>query len=189
MRRAPLVFATLLVVLVALGIMAAVLGRGGGDASRGAALRAQEKGPTLVLQGVDLTEIRPGGTDLRLRSDRASYSILAHHLSAEAVTVALKAPAGEIVVTAPLAAWDMDSGIVRLPQGGEAAGGGGWAASVPEARLDLSARELTASAASITGPGVAVEGLRFVWRWKDGTMSMDEARGRVVPGQAGGRHG
>ena len=189
MRRAPVVFAILVLALAALAILAAVLGGGRGGAPRDVSLRGGEEGPTLVLHEVDVREIRPGGAMIRFQSDRASYAILSRDLAAEGVTVALPAPAGEIVVRAPLASWNMDAGIVRLPDGGRAAGAAGWSASVPEARLDLSAREMTASGASLSGPGVAIEGRDLVWNWKDGTLTMGAARGRVLPGKAVRRHG
>ncbi len=189
MRRVPPAISILVFALAALGLLAAVLGGGRGGAPRDASLRGGGEGPKLVLHGVDVKEIRPGGATIRLQSDRATYSILAHDIAAEGVTVALPAPAGEIVVKAPLAIWDMDSGIVRLPDGGRAAGAGGWSASVPEARIDLSAREMTAGGATLSGPGVDVEGRDLVWKWKDGTLAMDAARGRVLPGKAVPRHG
>ena len=189
MRRVPVVVAISVLALAALGILAAFLGGGRAGAPRDVSLRGGGEGPTLVLHGVDVREIRPGGTVIRFQSDRASYSILSRDLAAEGVTVALPAPAGEIVVRAPLASWKMDAGIVRLPDGGRAADAAGWSASVPEARLDLSAREMTASGASLSGPGVAVEGRDLVWRWKDGTLTMNAARGRVLPGRVVRRHG
>lgn len=189
MRRVPAVLSILVLALAAVGILAAVLGGGRAGAPRDVSLRGGGEGPKLVLHGVDVKEIRPGGAMIRLQSDRASYAIMSRDLAAEGVTVALPAPAGEIVVKAPLASWSMDTGIVRLPEGGRAASAGGWSASVPEARLDLSARELTASAASLSGPGVSVDGRDLVWKWKDGTLTMDAARGRVLPGKAARRHG
>lgn len=189
MRRVAPVFSILLLVLAALGILAAVRGGGRGGGPRDASLRVRAEGPMLVLHGVDVKEIRPGAAMIRLQSDRASYSILARDLAAEGVTVALPTSAGEIVVKAPLASWNMDAGIVRLPDGGRAAGAGGWSASVPEARIDISAREMTASVASVSGPGVSVEGRDLVWKWKDGTLTMDAARGRVLPGKAARRDG
>ncbi len=189
MRKARPVFALLVLALAALGILAVVLGGGRRGASRPATLTGGGDGATLVLYGVDVDEYRPGGTVIRLRSDRASYSILKRDLSAEKVTVALPSPGGEIAVEAPLALWNMDAGIVRLPEGGRAAGAGGWSASVPEARLDLSAREMTAAGASLSGPGLALEGRDLVWRWKDGMVTMESARGRVLPGKAVRRHG
>ncbi len=185
-RRAALATAAAVLVVGALAILA-VVGRERGSASRDVALRAEEEGPKLVLHGVDFMEIRPGGTAIRFRSDRASYAILKHSLTAEVVVVAVPAPSGEIVMKAPVAAWDMDAGIVRLPDGGRAAGAGGWSAEVPEARIDLLAREMTAREASVSGPGVSVEGRDLVWRWKDGMMTMDEPRGRVLPGKARSR--
>ncbi len=187
-RTVPIVSATVVVALAALAILAAVRGRDRGGAPRDVALQAEAEGPKLVLHGVDFVEIRPGGTAVRLRSARAWYAIVRHDLTAEDVAVAVPAPSGEIVVKAPLVVWNMDAGTVRLPDGGRAADAGGWSATVPEARLDLPAREMTASDASISGPGVALEGRDFVWRWRDGTMTMDAPRGRVLPARAP-RHG
>lgn len=189
MRRARPVIAVVVLALAALGILAAVHGGGRRGASRVASLKGGEAGANMVLHGVDFREIRPGGETIHLRSGRASYAILRRDLVAEDVTVRLLEPSGEIVVKAPLASWSMDAGIVRLPQGGRAEGAGGWSASVPEARLDLSARAMTAGGASLSGPGVAVEGRGFVWRWNDGTMTMDSARARVLPGKAAPRRG
>ncbi|MGE5188549.1 MAG: hypothetical protein ACM3NF_00660 [Gemmatimonadota bacterium] len=189
MRRALPVLGTLVVALAALGAATAMLGGCRSRASRDASFRRPAEGPTLVLQGVDFTEIRPGGARIRLRSDRASYAILARHLSAGEVTVTLPEPDGEIVVQAPLASWDMDAGVVLLPRGGHGAGAGGWSVSVPEARLDLAAREMTAGDASVSGPGVAARGRDLVWRWKDGTLALDAASGRVLPAKAARRRG
>ncbi len=189
MRRvAHVVFAAVVLALVGFGILAAVL-RDRVGATRDVGLRAEAEGPKLVLYGVDFVEIRPGGAAIRLRSERATYAILAHDLTAEDVAVAVPARTGEIAVKAPQAVWTMDTGIVRLPDGGRATGAGGWTAVVPDARLDLPAREMTASGASVSGPGVAVDGRDLVWRWGDGTMTMDEPKGRVLPGKAAQRHG
>ncbi len=187
-RAAPIAATVVLAALVLFGIMSSVTGGKRRGAPRDVALQAEAEGPKLVLHGVDVREFRPDGTAIRFRSDRASYTILTRDLSAEGVTVALPAPAGEIVVKAPLAFWSMDAGIVRLPEGGRGEGLGGWSASVPDARLDLSAREMTASAATLSGPGVEVRGRDLVWRWKDGTMTMDAASGRVLPGKVARRH-
>jgi hypothetical protein len=189
MRRALPVAAILVLALAALGVVAAILGGWRGRAYRDASLRSAVEGPMLVLHGVDVREIRPGGTTIRFRSERASYAILARHLSAEDVTVALPAPEGEIVVEAPLALWDMDAGIVLLPEGGRGGGAGGWSATVPEARLDLSVRQMTASGASLSGPGVSVAGRDLVWKWKDGTLTLEAATGSVLPGKASRRDG
>ncbi len=188
MRRiAPFVFAGVVLAVVALGILAAT-GRDRGGAPRRETLRGAEWGPSLVLQGVDFREIRPGGETIRLRSERASYSILGRGLSAREVTVVLPATAGEIVLNAPVAAWDMDAGVVRLPDGGRANAAGGWSAVVPDARLDLPAGRMTATGASLSGPGLDLKGHDLVWSWKDGTMTMDAARGRVLPGKVVRRH-
>ncbi len=187
-KTVPVVLATVVVALAALGILAALRGRDRTGAPRDVALQAESEGIRLVLHGVDFVEIRPGGTAIRLQSERASYAILGHDLTAEDVAVAVPALSGEIVVKAPLAVWNMDAGVVRLPDGGRAADAGGWSALVPDARLDLPAREMTASGASISGPGVALEGRDFVWRWREGTMTMDAPRGRVLPAKAP-RHG
>lgn len=189
MRRGLAVFAAAVLALVVLGAAAATLAGCRGRASREASIRSAVEGPMLVLHGVDVAEVRPGGTTVRFRSDRASYAVLERHLSAERVTVALPAAEGEIVVEAPLASWDMDAGIVLLPEGGRAGGAGGWSASVPEARLDLPAREMTAGSASLSGPGVSVEGRDLVWKWKDGTLTLDAATGRVLPERAARRDG
>ncbi len=184
MRKvAPVVFASVVLAVIALGILAATVGRGRGRAPRREVLRQPVEEARLVLHEVDFREIRPDGATVRLQSDQASYGILGHDLSAQRVTVALPTPTGEIVLNAPLATWDMDAGIVRLPEGGRAAGAGGWSATVPDARLDLSARRMTASDASLAGPGLALTGRDLVWSWKDGTMSMGAPRGRVLPGR------
>jgi len=187
-RAAPLVFAGVVLAVIALGILAAIDGRDRGGAPRREVFREKVEGPSLVLQGVDFREIRPDGATVRLQSERASYAILDHGLSARGVTVVLPGTRGEIVLNAPLAAWDMDAGIVRLPEGGRAEGAGGWSATVPDARLDLPARRMTATDAILSGPGLELEGRDLVWSWKDGTMTMDAARGRVLPGKVVRRH-
>lgn len=189
MRRRGRVLWILVPALAALGILAAVFRGGRTDAPRDVALEGERKGPALVLLGVDFTETRPGGAVVRLQSDRATYAVVTRNVSAEGVSVALPGASGEIVVRAPLADWSMDAGSVRLPLGGRATGGGGWSATVPDARLDLAAREMTASGATLSGPGLAVEGRNLVWKWRDGTLALEAARGRVVPGKAVRRHG
>ncbi len=182
-KAAPYLFACVVLGVLALGMLAAASRRDRGGAPLGEALRERVEEPSLVLDRVDFREFRPDGTTIRLQSERASYGIIAHDLSARGVTVALATSSGEIVLNAPVAAWDVDAGTVRLPDGGRAEGAGGWSVTVPDARLDLPARRLTAPDASLSGPGLALTGRDLVWSFKDGTMTMDGARGRVLPGK------
>lgn len=186
-KAAPYIFAAVVVGVIALGILAAASRPERGRAPRGEALRQQAEQPSLALGGVDFREFRADGTTIRLQAERASYGILGHDLSARVVTVSVPTSAGEVVFNAPVAMWDVDAGIVRLPDGGRAEGAGGWSATVPDARLDLPARRMTASDASLAGPGLALEGRDFVWSWKDGTMTMDTPRGHVLPGKVAPR--
>lgn len=143
----------------------------------------EEAGPEIVLHDVEMREVREGGGDYRLSSERATYSVRERTLLAAGMTLALPEPSGEISVRAPRAAWDMDAGRIDLPGGFSAVNRAGWSASVPDGRLDLKERVMTAKGAALSGPGVSVSGINLVWRWREGTVSLDSPRTLVTPGK------
>lgn len=148
-------------------------------------------GPQVVLRGVEMAEARRGGKVYRLVSDEATYSVLAARVIASGVSLALPERGGEIVVTAPVATWNMDEGSIDLAQGAFARNGGGWTASAPGAHVDLKSEEITAREATLSGPGVTVTGRNLRWRWYDGAVGLDFPRSTVIPGKirAAGRKG
>lgn len=140
-------------------------------------------GPQVVLRGVEMAEARRGGKVYRFVSDEASYSVLAERVSASGVTLALPERDGTIVVTAPVATWNMDEGRIDLAQGAFARNGGGWTVSAPGAHIDLKSEEITAGEAVLTGPGVTVTGRNLRWRWHAGAVDLDFPRSTVHPGR------
>ena len=146
--------------------------------------RGKEAGanPQVVLRGVEVAEARRGGKVYRLVSDEASYSVLAARVIASGVTLSFPEREGEIVVTAPVATWNMDEGRIDLAQGAFARNGGGWTASAPGAHVDLKSEEITAGEAKLSGPGVTVTGRNLRWRWHDGSVDLDFPRSTVQPG-------
>ncbi len=141
-----------------------------------------DTGPQVVLRGVEMTEEHRGGTVYRLVSDEATYSVLSERVVASGVTLALPDRGGNVVVTAPVATWNMEEGRIDLPQGADARNEGGWAASAPGARLDLKSGEITAGEARLSGPGVTVSGRNLRWSWHDGAVVLDSPRSTVYPG-------
>ena len=148
-------------------------------------------GPQIILRGVEMIEERREGTVYRLVSDDASYSFLAGRVVASVVTLALREREGTIVVTAPVASWNLNEGRIDLPEGASARNARGWTASAPRASIDLKAEVITAGEAGLSGPGVTVAGSNLRWRWHEGTMELDSPRSRIFPrGEPGpGRQG
>jgi hypothetical protein len=138
-------------------------------------------GPQIVLRGVEMVEMRREGQVYRLLSDNASYSIRVGHASASNVTLVLKEREGDVVVTAPVASWDMDEGRIDLPRGASARDGSGWSAVFPGAVVDLDAEVITAEDARFEGPGLTVAGRNLRWRWQDGTVALDSPRSSILP--------
>lgn len=140
-------------------------------------------GPQIVLRGVELTEMRREGQVYRLFSDNASYAIRSGHAAASNVTLVLKEREGDVVVTAPVASWDMNEGRIDLPKGASARDGSGWSAVSPGAVVDLDAEVIAAEDARFEGPGLTVAGTNLLWRWQDGTVMLDSPRSTILPGK------
>jgi len=138
-------------------------------------------GPKIVLRGVEMIEVHREGPVYRLRSDDASYSVMSARVVASGVTLTLKEREGDIVVTAPAAAWNMNEGRVGLDEGASARNDRGWTASAPRAIVDLRSEVIAAEEASLAAPGVTVTGSNLRWRWREGTMALDSPRSRVIP--------
>ena len=151
--------------------------------ARGDSRETEPGGPQIVLRGVEMVEMRRGGQVYRLLSDNASYSVMSGHASASRVTVLLKERDGDVVVTAPVASWEMNEGRIDLPKGASARDGSGWSAASPDAAVDLNAEVITAKDARFEGPGLTVEGSNLRWRWQDGTVALDTPRSSILPGR------
>jgi hypothetical protein len=148
-------------------------------------------GPQIVLRGVEMVEARRERQAYRLVSDNASYSVWSGQATASDVTLVLKEREGEIVVTAPVAFWDMKEQRIDLAMGASAANGEGWTAIFPRARVDLKSDVITAEEASLWGPGLTVVGDKLRWRWQEGKVELDSPRSSIDPGRdpAPGRQG
>jgi hypothetical protein len=149
-------------------------------------------GPEVILRDVVLREVRKEGAHYRLTSEQATYRILAGRVSATGVTLELPGAegegAGEGVVTAPKADWNMENGQIVLPEGGIAESGAGWSAEVVAADLSLPGRVLTSTGkARFSGPGLVVVGDNLVWHWKDGKVALERPNTRIEPARAQGR--
>jgi hypothetical protein len=142
---------------------------------------AEISGPKVVLHGVEMIEVHREGPVYRLRSDDASYSVMSARVVASGVTLTLSEREGDIVVTAPVASWNMNEGRVDLDEGASARNDTGWAASAPRAIIDLRSEVITAEAASLAAPGVTITGSNLRWRWREGTMALDSSRSRIIP--------
>jgi hypothetical protein len=138
-------------------------------------------GPKIVLRGVEMIEVHREGPVYRLRSDDASYSAMSARVVASGVTLTLSERGGDIVVTAPVASWNMNEGRVGLDEGVSARNDTGWAASTPRAIIDLRSGVISAEEAGLTAPGVTVTGSNLRWRWREGTMALDSPKSRIIP--------
>ena len=157
--------------------------KGSGDAG--------DSGPQIVLRGVVLVEARRERQVYRLVSDNASYSVWSGQATASNVTLVLKEREGDIIVTAPVASWNMKEDRIDLAMGASAANGAGWTAISPRARVDLKSEVITAEEASLSGPGFTVVGSKLRWRWQDGKVELDSPISSIKPGRdlAPGRQG
>ncbi|MBF8258005.1 MAG: hypothetical protein HW377_379 [Actinobacteria bacterium] len=185
-------FAALLAVLGGLALIASVTWRNAGTPSGNGGITDGESRfePEIVLQGVDLVEIRKGEAPNRLLSEHATYHVFAGDLSASGVTIRLPGRQGDVVLRTPEAHWDLRAGRIALPVGGTAENGGGWSATVVSAKINLRERILTAHGeARLAGPGLTIEGDNLVWRWRDGKMELERPKTRVLPARALGRKG
>lgn len=159
---------------------------GSGETSRGESLFD----PEIVLMDVDMREMRKSEPISRVVSERASFRVLEGRLSAYGVTVHLPGRAGELVLRAPEAQWDMKGMRIFLPAGGTAETRGAWSAKVSLASVSLQDRVLTATGeVGLSGPGFAVAGENMVWRWPEGTVEVQKPRSQVLPARALGRKG
>jgi hypothetical protein len=138
-------------------------------------------GPKIVLRGVEMIEVHREGPVYRLRSDDASYSAMSARVVASGVTLTLAERGGAVVVTAPVASWNMNEGRVGLDEGVSARNDTGWAASAPRAIIDLRSGVISAGEAGLAAPGVTVTGSNLRWRWREGTMALDSPRSRIIP--------
>jgi hypothetical protein len=129
-----------------------------------------------------MVEMRRGAEVYRLASDEVRYSILPGRMTAHRVTLTLPGKMGNVVLTAPLAEWNLRGGRVDFREGGTAENSAGWFASVPEANVDLEAGVIAAGKASLAGPGFAMKGSNLRWRWREGTLMLESPESRISPG-------
>lgn len=157
--------------------------KGSGDADNG--------GPQIILRGVEMVEARREGQVYRLISGNALYSVQSGQALASDVILVLNERKGDIVVTAPVASWNMKEGRIDLARGGSATSGAGWSAVSPRASVDLKSEEIHAEEASLSGPGLTIEGNGLRWHWQDGKVELDSPRSSIHPGRdlAPGREG
>lgn len=151
------------------------------EASDNGDIAAEFREPEILLSGVNVREIRNDGRTDRVLARRASYRLLSGNLLAEQVQFTVEDGNGSVEVEAPRMFWDMQAGRVDLPQGGSARNGSGWSARLPDARIDLPGRMLTATRATLTLPGIRVDGSELVWRWKNGTVELASPQSRLLP--------
>ncbi len=144
---------------------------------------AVDSGPQIVLRGVVMVEARQERQVYRLVSDNASYSVRSGQAIASNVTLVLKEREGDVIVTAPVASWNMKESRIDLAMGASAANGAGWTAISPRASVDLKSEVITAEEASLTGPGLTVVGNKLRWRWQDGKVELDSPRSSIKSGR------
>lgn len=186
MLRRTASFAALFAALGGVALLVAVFLRGPGSRGLwGPSTVEPAAEPEVVLQGMEMREIRGEGAQYRLLSDRATYRLQTGKVSAVGVTLELPGAAGNVTVRAPKASWDTKTGQVLLPEGGTAENGAGWAAAVGEARVSLPDRQMTAAgAARLSGPGLSVAGSDLVWRWREGKVALQQPKTRIEPVRA-----
>jgi hypothetical protein len=152
---------------------------------------AFDSGPQIILRGVVMVEARRERQVYRLVSDNASYSVRSGQAIASDVTLVLKEQEGDVVVTAPMASWNMKEERIELAMGASAASGTGWKAVSPRASVDLKSEVFISEEASLSGPGITVVGNKLRWHWQDGKVELDSPRSSILPGRklAPGRQG
>lgn len=138
-------------------------------------------GPQIVLQGVEMLEIRGEEAMYRLDSDTASYSVADGRISASGVTLTFRERSGDIVVRASAAAWRMEAGRIDLDEVVSVANKTGWTASAPSATVDLRSQVIVAQEAKLSAPGLTVAGNNLQWRWSEGRMTLDSPKSSVLP--------
>jgi len=180
-RRRVISYAALLAVLGGIGLLAAISAKGPGTRGTWGPYEVESPAePEVILRNVVIREVWKEGAQYRLSSEQATYLLLAGRLSATGVTLELPGAAGEVVVRAPKASWNMQNGQIFLPEGGSAENGAGWSAAVDTASLSLPERILTATGkARFSGPGLSVVGDNLVWRWREGKVGLDLPKTRI----------
>lgn len=173
-------FAALFAALGGIGLLAAISMKGSGPQGSSSAGIPSE--PEVILQGVEMREIRKEGAPYRAFSDQATYRFLSNRFSGTGVTLELSGKSGEMVVRAPKASWDMKTGQIFLSEGGSAENRAGWSANVTSANLSLPERVLTAAGkARFSGPGLSVVGDNLVWSWREGTVALEMPKTLLEP--------
>jgi len=184
-------FAALFAALGGIGLLAAISMKGPGPQGPfGISAAGSRSEPEVILQGVEMREIRKEGAPYKVSSEQATYSLLSSRFSGTGMTLELSGNAGEMVVRAPIASWDMQTGQVFLPEGGSAENRTGWTAAVASANLSLPERMLTSTGkAMLSGPGLSMVGDNLVWSWREGTVALKLPKTRLEPSRAFRRRG
>lgn len=182
-RGRKAVYAALFAALGGIGLLAAIsLKVSGPEGPFGFSAAGSRSEPEVILQGVEMREIRKEGAPYKASSEQATYSLLSRRFSGTGVTLELSGNGEVIVVRAPTASWDMQAGRIFLPEGGSAESRTGWSAAVAVAYLSLPERMLTsAGKARLTGPGLSVVGDNLVWNWREGTLALELPKTRLEP--------
>jgi hypothetical protein len=190
-RGRGIFIAALFAALGGIGLLTAISMKGSGpQGPLGISAAGSRSEPEVILQGVEMREIRKEGAPYKVFSEQATYSILSSRFSGSGVTLELSGNTGEMVVRAPIASWDMRTGRVFLPEGGTAENRTGWSAAVASANLSLPERMLTsAGKARLSGPGLSVVGDNLVWNWREGTVALELPKTRLSPSRAFQRRG
>jgi hypothetical protein len=178
--------AVLLAALGGIGLLAAISLKGAGSKGPfGISAAGSRPEPEVILQGVEMREIRKEGAPYKASSEYATYSILSSRFSGTGVTLELSGNGEEMVVRAPTASWDMRTGRIFLPEGGSAENRTGWSAAVASAYLSLPERMLSsAGKARLSGPGLSVVGDNLVWSWREGTVALELPKTLLSPSRA-----
>lgn len=184
-------FVALVAALGGIGFLAAISMKGPGPQGPvGISAAGSRSEPEVILQGVEMREIRKEGAPYKVFSEQATYSLLSSRFSGTGVIFEHSGNAGEMVVRAPIASWDMQTGQIFLPEGGSAENRTGWSAAVVSANLSLPERMLTsAGKAMLTGPGLSVVGDNLVWSWKEGTVALELPKTHLSPSRVFRRRG
>jgi hypothetical protein len=182
-RSRAISLAAFLAVAGIIGILASI--RFTGPALQGprqASVAGPPAEPEVILRDVAMREIRKEGVQYRLVSEQADYLILTGRFSASGVTLELPGAAGDVVVRAPKASWNMATGHIFLPEGGSARTDAGWSAVLAATDLSLPDQLLTAAGmARLSGPGLSVVGDNLVWRWREGKVALELPKTRIEP--------
>jgi len=166
--------------LAGAGLLALAMSTVTGSTGNGS-VNPDGEGPQIILRGVEMTEARHGGQVYRLVSDSASYAVRSGQALASDVTLVLREKEGNVVVTAPVASWNMNEDRIDLPMGATAKGEAGWTAASPRASVDLRSEVISAEEASLSGPGLMVEGNALRWRWRDGKVELLAPKSNIQP--------